>query len=211
MRFPFSILPREDKFFFLLEQSASNLKKTSVALNELMENYENVPAKVDEIKNLEEIGDNIIHTIMTSLHKTFITPLDREDIAALGERMDDIVDSIEEAARIMVEYKLEEPTEKSKELSRIIVKCANTLEKAVGLLHSRGSKLQDILPLTAEVNTFENQADQVSSAAMAELFNEDVPAIYVLKWKEVYTLLEGATDFCEDAANMLEGIVLKHA
>ena len=137
MRFPFSILPREDKFFFLLEQSASNLKKTSVALNELMENYENVPAKVDEIKNLEEIGDNIIHTIMTSLHKTFITPLDREDIAALGERMDDIVDSIEEAARIMVEYKIEEPTEKSKELSRIIVKCANTLEKAVGLLHSR--------------------------------------------------------------------------
>ena len=106
MRFPFSILPREDKFFFLLEQSASNLKKTSVALNELMENYENVPAKVDEIKNLEEIGDNIIHTIMTSLHKTFITPLDREDIAALGERMDDIVDSIEEAARIMVEYKM---------------------------------------------------------------------------------------------------------
>ncbi len=211
MRFPFSILPREDKFFFLLEQSASNLKKTSVALNELMENYENVPAKVDEIKNLEEIGDNIIHTIMTSLHKTFITPLDREDIAALGERMDDIVDSIEEAARIMVEYKIEEPTEKSKELSRIIVKCANTLEKAVGLLHSRGSKLQDILPLTAEVNTFENQADQVSSAAMAELFNEEVSAIYVLKWKEVYTLLEGATDFCEDAANMLEGIVLKHA
>ena len=211
MRFPFSILPREDKCFFLLEQSASNLKKTSVALNELMENYENVPAKVDEIKNLEEIGDNIIHTIMTSLHKTFITPLDREDIAALGERMDDIVDSIEEAARIMVEYKIEEPTEKSKELSRIIVKCANTLEKAVGLLHSRGSKLQDILPLTAEVNTFENQADQVSSAAMAELFNEEVSAIYVLKWKEVYTLLEGATDFCEDAANMLEGIVLKHA
>ena len=211
MRFPFSILPREDKFFFLLEQSASNLKKTSVALNELMENYENVPAKVDEIKNLEEIGDNIIHTIMTSLHKTYITPLDREDIAALGERMDDIVDSIEEAARIMVEYKIEEPTEKSKELSRIIVKCANTLEKAVGLLHSRGSKLQDILPLTAEINTFENQADQVSSAAMAELFNEEVSAIYVLKWKEVYTLLEGATDFCEDAANMLEGIVLKHA
>ena len=176
-----------------------------------MENYENVPAKVDEIKDLEEIGDNIIHTIMTSLHKTFITPLDREDIAALGERMDDIVDSIEEAARIMVEYKIDEPTEKSKELSRIIVKCANTLEKAVGLLHSRGSKLQDILPLTAEVNTFENQADQVSSAAMAELFNEEVSAIYVLKWKEVYTLLEGATDFREDAANMVEGIVLKHA
>ena len=120
-------------------------------------------------------------------------------------------EKLEQEKKIISQKKDKTQFEKSKELSRIIVKCANTLEKAVGLLHSRGSKLQDILPLTAEINTFENQADQVSSAAMAELFNEEVSPIYVLKWKEVYTLLEGATDFCEDAANMLEGIVLKHA
>ena len=210
MKWWFSLMPREDKFFFFLQQSAANLKKTSTALNELMENYQDVSEKVEEIKALEEVGDTIIHTIMTSLHKTFVTPLDREDIAALGERMDDIVDSMEEAARIMVEYSIEQPTETAKELTRIIVECADTLERAVILLNSKGSKLQEILPLASEINTLENKADQITSAAMAKLFNEDVSPIYVLKWKEVYNLLEGATDFCEQAANMLEGIVLKH-
>ena len=206
-----SFLPREEKFFLLLQQSAANLKATSAKLLDLMEHYENVPEKVAEIQELEELGDTIIHTIMTSLHKTFVTPIDREDIAVLGERLDDIVDSIEEAARIMVEYRIEEPTEKAKELARIILRCAEALEAALGLLHYRGSKLQAILPLAADINTLENEADQVTSQAMAELFNSDVSPIYVLKWKEVYSLLEGATDFCEDAANMLEGIVLKHA
>jgi len=206
-----SFLPREEKFFLLLQQSAANLKATSAKLLDLMEHYENVPEKVAEIQELEELGDTIIHTIMTSLHKTFVTPIDREDIAVLGERLDDIVDSIEEAARIMVEYRIEEPTEKAKELARIILRCAEALEAALGLLHYRGSKLQAILPLAADINTLENEADQVTSQAMAELFNSDVSPIYVLKWKEVYSLLEGAADFCEDAANMLEGIVLKHA
>ena len=105
-----SFLPREEKFFLFLQQSAENLRHTSVKLLDLMENYENVPEKVAEIKRLEEVGDTIIHTIMTTLHKTFVTPLDREDIAALGERLDDIVDNVEEAARIMVEYHIEEPT-----------------------------------------------------------------------------------------------------
>lgn len=206
-----SFLPREEKFFSFLQQSAENLKASSVSLLDLMENYENVPEKVAEIKRLEEVGDTIIHTIMTTLHKTFVTPLDREDIAALGERMDDIVDNVEEAARIMVEYQIDEPTEKARELARIIVRCADTLERAIGMLHYRGSRLQEILPLASDINTLENEADQVHSRGMAELFNGDYSPIYVLKWKEVYTLLEGATDFCEEAANMLEGIVLKHA
>ena len=209
MRIPF--LPREEKFFTFLQESASNLKHISVKLLDLMDNYENVPEKVAEIKRLEEVGDTVIHTIMTTLHKTFVTPLDREDIAALGERMDDIVDNIEEAARIMIEYNIEQPTETAKELTRIILRCAETLEQAIGLLHFRGSKLQQILPLTSTINMLENEADQVTSRAMGELFNGDTSAMYVLKWKEVYNLLEGATDFCEDAANMLEGIVLKHA
>ena len=96
-------------------------------------------------------------------------------------------------------------------MTRIIVRCAETLEKAIGLLHYRGSKLQEILPLASDINILENEADQVHSRGMAELFNGDYSPMYVLKWKEVYTLLEGATDFCEEAANMLEGIVLKHA
>jgi predicted phosphate transport protein (TIGR00153 family) len=206
-----SFLPREEKFFFFFQQSTANLKATAAKLQDLMENYENVPEKVAEIKRLEEVGDTIIHTIMTSLHKTFVTPLDREDIATLGERLDDIVDSMEEAARIMVEYRIEDSTEEAKELSRILFRCADTLDQAIGLLHFRGSKLEAILPLATDINTYENEADQVVSRAMAVLFNGDATPIYVLKWKEVYDLLEQATDFCEDAANMLEGIVLKHA
>lgn len=206
-----SFLPREDKFFFFLEQSATNLKATAGKLLDLMEKYEDVPEKVEEIKRLEEVGDTIIHAILTSLHKTFVTPLDREDIAILGERLDDIVDSIEEVARIMVEYRIEQPTENARELARIILRCSEILEQAMGVLHYRGSKLQQILPLTTDINTLENEADQVCSRAIAELFNSDVSPIYLLKWKEVYTLLEKATDFCEDAANTLEGVVLKNA
>jgi len=142
-----SLLPRDEKFFELLQQSAKNLKEISVKLLDLMEAYEKVPDKVAEIKRLEEVGDTIIHTIMTSLHRTFITPIDREDIAALGERMDDIVDSIEEAARIMVEYNIDEPTESSKELARIIVRSADTLERAMTILPSKGAKLRGILGL----------------------------------------------------------------
>lgn len=206
-----SLIPREEKFFTLLQQSASNLRATAAKLLELMENYENVSEKVAEIKRLEEAGDNIIHTIMKSLHLTFITPLDREDIALLGERLDDVVDSLEEVARYMVEYRIEHPTEKAKELARIILSCAETLEKAMGLLHYRGAKLRDLLPLTVEINRLENEADQITSQAIGELFNNGIPPIEVIKWKEVYDQLEGATDRCEDIANVLEGIVLKHA
>ena len=207
-----SFLPREEKFFTLFQESAANLKEIAGKLVDYMENYENIPEKWAEIKRLEEVGDTVIHTIMTSLHRTFVTPLDREDIAALGERLDDIVDSIEEAARIMMEYRIQESTESAKELARILQRCSETLEQAIGLLHYRGAKLQEILPLASDINTLENQADQVVSKAMADLFNDDnASPIYVIKWKEVYDLLEGAVDFCETAANMLEGIVLKHA
>lgn len=211
MKFWKSFLPREEKFFLYLEQSSENLTKTAGKLVELLEDFTEVPKKVKEIKGLEEVGDTIIHTIMKALHKTFITPIDREDIAILGERMDDILDSIEEAARIMVEYRIEEPTPEAKKLAHIILKCSKSLEEAIKLLHHQGSKLQDILPLTSDINTFENEADQVTSQAIAELFNGNSPPIYVLKWKEIYDLLEEATDFSEDAANMLEGVVLKNA
>ncbi|MBI2855670.1 MAG: DUF47 domain-containing protein [Chloroflexi bacterium] len=206
-----SFLPREEKFFFFLQQSAANLKATASKLVDLMEYYQDVPEKVAEIKGLEEAGDRIIHTIMESLHRAFVTPFDREDIAQLGERLDDVVDSREEAARYLVEYHIEQPTQKARELAHIILRSAETLEKAIGLLHYRGAKLREVLPLTVEVNSLENEADQVTSQAMAELFDNGVSSIYVLKWKEVYDQLENAEDFCEDVANVLEGIVLKNA
>ena len=206
----FSLLPREDTFFILLKESSANLKVTAAKLLDLMEKYEDVPSKVEEIRRLEEVGDGIIHRIMTQLHKTFITPLDREDIAQVGERLDDVLDCIEEAARYMTEYNIVTPTESARELSRIIVRCAETLDKAMGILGSRGAKLKGLLDLKDQLNTLENEADRVTSRAMGELF-ESYPAIDIIKWKEVYGQLEGATDRCEEIAAILEGIVIKHA
>ena len=206
----FSILPREDSFFIMLRESSANLKVTAAKLLDLMENYEDVQAKVEELRRLEEVGDGSIHRIMTQLHKTFITPLDREDIALVGERLDDVLDCIEEAARYMTEYHIDTPTESARELSRIIVRSAETLDKAMSVLGSRGSKLKELLDLKDQLNTLENEADRVTSRAMGELF-ESYTAIDIIKWKEVYGQLEGATDRCEEIASILEGIVIKHA
>ena len=205
------LLSREERFFGLLRSSANNLNETAKLLVDLMEDYRDVPQKVDEIKRLEEVGDHIIHEIMRNLHRTFVTPLDREDIAALGERLDDVVDSIEEAARNMIEYRIEQPTDKAVELARIIEKATAILQQAVNKLHFRGAKLRDILPDSVEVNRLENEADHVFSRAIGELFNNGISPIEVLKWREIYGQLEAAVDHCEDAANVLEGVVLKNA
>lgn len=210
MRFSLSFLPKENRFFFLLHQSAVNIQAVAVKLNDLMENFENVPAKVQEIKDLEEFGDQIIHDITQSLHRTFVTPIDREDILALAARLDDVVDAIDEAAQYTLEYKIEKTTDYAVQLTAIIVKCADELEKATSLLSSKNSKLKDILPICVEINRLENEADRVASHAMGDLFtNPNV--IEILKWRDIYNDLEEATDRAEDAANVLEGIVLKNA
>ena len=211
MRLLPSLMPREDRFFGLLKSSTNNIFEVSKLLVDLMEDYRDVPAKVAEIKRLEEVGDLIIHDIMSNLHRTFVTPLDREDIAALGERLDDVVDSIEEAARNMLEYGIQQPTAASRELAGIILRSSEVLQQAMSKLHFHGSKLKDILPDTVEVNRLENEADQVKGRAVAQLFNDSLPPIEVMKWRDIYQQLEVATDFCEDAANVLEGIVLKNA
>lgn len=204
-----SFLPREEKFFFLLHQSTMNLQKASRKLVDLMQNYEDVPEKVAEIKQLEEFGDQVIHDIMAALYRTFVTPIDREDIGPLAERLDDVLDAIEEAARYMLEYRIEQPTKYALQLSQIIVLCSDELEKATARLHYRGAKLREILPSTVELNRLENEADQVTSQAMGELFANGGDILLVLKWRDIYNDLEAATDRAEDAANIMEGIVLK--
>ena len=204
-------MPREDRFFGLLRHSTRNLHEVTIKLVDLLEHYEDVEAKVAEIKRLEEVGDHLIHQIMTNLHRTFVTPFDREDIAQLGERLDDVVDDVEEAARLFVEYGVKEPTERARELARLIEQAGAVLEEAGEKLHWRGSKLREILPHAVELNRLENMADQVTSKAVGELFAHEKDPIEVIKWREIYGQLEAATDRCEDAANVLEAIVLKHA
>jgi predicted phosphate transport protein (TIGR00153 family) len=205
----FSLLPREESFFNLFAESAGNVNESAKKLLDLMEDYTSVPEKVAEIKRLEEVGDAIIHRTWVSLRKTFFTPIDREDIANLGERLDDVVDNIEEAARYMLEYRIQVPTENAKELSRIILRCSAVLVSAMAVLKNRKGKLADLLPLKDQLHALENEADQVTSKAMGELF-ENYAAIEIIKWKEVYAQLEGASDRCEEIAVILEGLVIKH-
>ena len=207
----FSLMPKEGRFFGMLHQSTTNIQSTARKLVELMEDYNDVPAKVAEIDALEEVGDQIIRDINAALHKAFITPLDREDIQSLTERLDDVVDDIEEAARTMLEYRVEAPTPHAVALSRIILQCADELEKAVGILHLKGKRLAEVLPHCVELNRLENEADQVTSRGVAELFSDGANTITILKWRDIYSFLEQATDRAEDAANVLEGIVLKHS
>jgi hypothetical protein len=211
MRLSLSFLPKEDRFFFLLHQSTINIQKVARQFQDLMQNFENVPDKVREIKELEEFGDQIIHDITHSLHRTFVTPIDREDIMALAGRLDDVIDAIDEAAQYTLEYKIEETTEYARHLSTIIVSCADELERAVALLSTRSSKLREILPMSVEINRLENEADQVASRAMGDLFSNGYDVMQILKWRDIYNDMEEATDRAEDAANVLEGIVLKHS
>ena len=206
-----SFLPKEGRFFFLLHQSAMNSREVARRLKDLMDNFENVPAKVQEIKDLEEFGDQIIHDITHSLHRTFVTPIDREDILALAGRLDDVVDAMDEAAQYTLEYKIEESTEYARQLADIIVQCTDELERAVGLLGSKGAKLRDIIPMAVELNRLENEADKVASRARGDLFSNGFDTVSLLKWRDIYDDLEQATDRAEDAADVLEGIVLKHA
>ena len=208
---PQALMPREDRFFGMLRSSARNVHETTVKLVDFMEHYDQAVAMAAEIKHLEEVGDHIIHDIMTNLHRSFVTPFDREDIANLAERFDDVVDMAEEVARTMVEYQIKAPTPRAMELAKVLAVCGGILEQAGHMLKARGGRLRDILPLTVEVNRLENVADHINSKALGELFASETNPIEVIKWREIYGDLEAATDRCEDAANVLEAIVLKHA
>ena len=207
-RFPF--IPQEQAFFGLFEQSAQNMVKTAQSLQRLVETYANVPENVAEITELEHQGDLITHQIIAQLHRTFVTPFDREDIALLAQSLDDVTDFIHAAADSIFIYKVERPTLRAIELADIIVQAATEVEKVMPQLRHR-AKLKEILPRCVEINRLENMADRVFRAAMGELFDNSLDIASVIKWREIYQYMESATDRCEDVANVLEGVALKHA
>jgi len=205
----FRFMPREEKFFDLFEESARNMVEASRMLQDMVENWEDVGAKAAAITELEHVGDNITHQVIAQLHRTFITPFDREDIALIARSMDDVADFIHAAADAMFIYKIGNPTDRAKELAKIIVDATVEVEQAVaGLRHH--AKLKEILERCVEINRLENMADRVYRAAVAELF-DNAEITDLIKWREIYEHMESATDRCEDVANALEGVALKHA
>jgi predicted phosphate transport protein (TIGR00153 family) len=202
-------MPQEQKFFELFEESARNVVKAAQKLKELVDNWDNVKVRVNEITELEHAGDAIAHEIMNQLHRSFVTPLDREDIALLAHSLDDVIDFIEAAADAMLIYKVDKPGQRAKELADIIVQSALELEKVMPLLRHQ-PQLPEVFKQCIEINRLENLADDIYRSAIGELFDNTTDIKDVIKWREIYEHMETATDRGEDAANVLEGVALKH-
>ncbi len=208
MRFPFR--PKGEKFFDLFEESITNLVKTARLFLELVVKWEGVEDKIKEITDLEHEGDSITHRIISNLHSTFFTPLDREDIISLAQSLDDVVDFIQAAADAMLVYRVERPTENAMALASIIHESTRELERAMPSLR-RHTELTEILSRCVEVNRLENEADRVMRRALGELFENSTNIVEIIKWREIYEHMESATDRCEDVANVLEAVALKNA
>jgi predicted phosphate transport protein (TIGR00153 family) len=208
--FKLSLIPREKKFFALFEQGTQNAVKIAQQLKDMVYIWENVKERVGVITDLEHQGDAITHQIFEQLHRSFITPFDREDIALLAHSLDDVTDFIHAAADAMLLYKVERPTNKAKELVDIVVQAVAEVERAVSEIHDRISRKQ-LLNRCVEINRLENIGDSVYRSAMAELFDGSADMAGLIKWREIYNHMESVIDRCEDIANILEGVAIKYA
>jgi uncharacterized protein Yka (UPF0111/DUF47 family) len=204
------LLPREEDFFGLFEQHAALTVEGAKEMQRMLQGGQNVRALAARIKEIEHETDVITHTCVERLHRTFITPLDRDDIHRLITRMDDVMDFIESASAAVMLYELVEITAAARQLGDVLVRATETVAVAVAGLKNL-KRAETILTACIEVNRLENEGDEILRAALADLFRGATDPLLVLKWKEVYEALENATDRCEDVANIIEGVVLEHA
>ncbi len=210
-RFIQILLPHDKKFYTLFEESTQLLLKASVRLKNIAEaDAVETRTLVKEIEDLEHQADEVTHKIFGELNATFVTPFDREDIHELASTLDDIMDNINGSASRFVLYGVNRKTPYMKQLMEIIQHSAQAVEKGVQYLSDfrNSEKLQAIL---REINSYENEADAVFEQAVADLFENEKDVREVIKLKEIYVGLETATDKCEDVANVLESILIKHA
>ena len=205
-------IPKDKKFFPLFEQDSANLIKLGEKLVEAV-NTEDLTRRLElfkDIEDLEHVGDEITHQIHLELSKNFITPFDREDIHHLASAIDDIADYIHGSASRMNIYNVTLITPPIKELAALILQGCQELDKAVRELRDL-KNIRTIADSCVRINSIENQADYVFDTAVGQLFDYEKDAVNLIKYKEVLSALETATDMCEDAANVLESILVKHA
>lgn len=201
------LIPHEAKFFELFAELSGYLTEGAKLLRSTLEDPRDLDLRVGQIKAIEHQGDRATHAIIAKLNQSFITPFDREDIHQLASALDDVLDFTNAAASRLLMYKINEPPPIAAELAGFIVLQSEELARAVSLLEKNGS----VMKHCEEVNRLENEADQVSRSAIARLFEEEKDPIKLIKLKELYEVLENATDKAEDAANIIEAIVLKSA
>jgi predicted phosphate transport protein (TIGR00153 family) len=202
----FSIFPRQEDFFALFAKQGIKVREGCELLVDMVEHFEDMENKASRLKDIEHQGDLITHEIFERLNRTFITPLEREDIHDLASALDDVLDAVEGIGSRLVLFKVPGPTPEAMKLARITLQCGIQIEQAV--THLR--EFKNLMGFTIELNRLENEADAISRNAVAELFTGVHDPIDVLRWKELYGRLEAATDMSEDVANIIESIVLKN-
>jgi predicted phosphate transport protein (TIGR00153 family) len=202
----FRLLPTETRFFDLFRDQANKVLEGAHALREMVEHYENIDEKARRIKQIESEGDELTHSLIDKLNRTFITPFDREDIHALASALDDVLDNIEGVASRLALFRVKSVTPEVIELVSVIVRSCVAIQAAI--LHLRD--LKAIPPYLVKINDLENEADFISRNTTAQLFETASDFRELIKWKELYGRLEATTDDCEDVANILEGIVVKN-
>ena len=199
------LIPRDEKFYELFLSQAESVHEAATKLAALFEHFEDIEKRVQEIEFIEHRGDQLTHTVMMKLNRTFITPFDREDIHALSSALDDVLDLIDGVAGRMVTYKVEAVTPGSRKLAKVIHHGTEILLRAISELN----RPADILEYCQQLKHLEEEGDRIKGDCVARLFEDAMDPIEVIKWKEIYEVLEGTTDKIEDVANILETVILK--
>jgi uncharacterized protein len=203
----FRLIPREERFYDDFTALGEEIRRGAQMLEEMLAPEQPIWDKADEIKEVEHKCDFLTHEIIQRLHRTFVTPLDREDIFALARSLDDVMDAIDASATIVRLYHIDTVRADARELARIIMASADQLLVALKALERR----KGVAEPAVEINRLENEADRAHQTAVRRLFEDERDAVQIMKWKEILDFLEEATDRCEDVANVLEGVVVKHA
>jgi uncharacterized protein len=202
-----NFLPREDQYFDLFTQMTLYISDATRELKEMLADKNRQYAEYQHrIKGLEHACDELTHTISTKLNKSFITPFDREDIYLMSGALDDIVDLIDDAARAIIIFDIQEITHYARDFASVLERMAVQLNEIVSTLQRPKNVTQRLV----EIHRLENEGDDIYHAAIAELFHDAHDALFVLKWKEVYEKLEAAVDRCENVANIIESVIIKH-
>jgi predicted phosphate transport protein (TIGR00153 family) len=204
------LMPSEGKFFDMFNQHAELCVKGAKEMVGLMTNFDDLENRVHAIESLEKQADKITYAAVDLLHKTFITPLDRDDIHKLITRMDDILDLMEDAAQTVSLYDLHSVTPEAKRLAELVLACTEKVKEAVALLSNMDNARQ-IVAICEEIDRLESDADHVMRAAMSKLFRDEPDVRNLIKMKAIYEILETVTDRCEDVANIIEGIIVENA
>ena len=201
------LIPRDGKFYDLFNEQAKNIYQAAQELVILFRDFKDVEKRVAEIKVAEHKGDQITRSVMTKLNQTFITPFDREDIHALSSALDDVMDLVDAAASRLITYKVKFVTPGALQLAEVILRGAEILVKAISEL----KRPQTILKYCEQLNQIEEESDRIKGECIARLFEDSTLPVEIIKWKEIYEVLEAATDKCEDVSDVLAAVALKSA